>query len=167
MGRDHEVRSYHFSKKKKTCLKNKKICKNSHTWTMERHPWRFTVVVLALPGNCISSTAVPSFTAIVSWMWNTCPICSAGSLWVMFLAVCVCVCFHEGLLFPPPVVRLWKRGTNIGIRSALCAPTATLTSNRRATSSWRGSCTAKLTPGPARGPQRAMTQSPFIPKLKS
>ena len=166
MGRDHEVRSYHFSKKKKTCLKNKKSEK-----IVTREQQRDTCEdLLWLSWLSLATASVPQLCPVLQLLF---PECETPALSVVLAPfgscfwLCVCVCFHEGLLFPPPVVRLWKRGTSIGIRSALCAPTATLTSNRRATSSWRGSCTAKLMPGPARGPQRATTQSPFIPKLKS
>lgn len=39
----------------------------------------------------------------------------------------------------------WKRETNIVTLVVLCAPTATSTSNRRAISLWRGSCTVRFT----------------------
>lgn len=41
--------------------------------------------------------------------------------------------------------RWWKHETNIVTLVALCAPTVTSTSNRRAISLWRESCTVRLT----------------------
>lgn len=49
------------------------------------------------------------------------------------------------LSFVPSAGRWWKHGTNTVTPVASCAPTVTSTSNRRVTSSWRGSCTVRLT----------------------
>lgn len=90
---------------------------------------------------------------------STCLLCGVLSLGVTNSV------FHLNL-FLPTVVRLWRRGISTGILSASCAQTVTSTSNRRATSSWRGSCTVKLTQEPARGPRRDTTWLLCIPKLK-
>lgn len=67
----------------------------------------------------------------------------------------------------PAEVLLSRPGINTGTLSALCVLTVTSTSSRRATSSWRGSCTVRPTREPVRDPQKAMTLSLCTPKLKS
>ena len=69
----------------------------------------------------------------------------------------------------PPLVscssagRWWKHGTNIATPAASCAPTVTSTSNRRVTSSWRGSCTVRLTLALEWDHRRDTTSSPPFP----
>ena len=63
--------------------------------------------------------------------------------------------------------RWWRHGTNIVTLAALCAPTVTSTSNRRAISSWRGSCTVRLTLAPGWDHQRDTTSSQPSPLHRS
>lgn len=101
---------------------------------------------------------------IVSRVWSRYHLPTCGVLtFVSGFGLCI---FHL-ISFFSTAGPWWRRGISTGIRSALCALTATSTSSKRATSSWRGSCTAKLMHEPARGPRRATTQSLFIPELKS
>lgn len=100
--------------------------------------------------------------------WRLFPGCETDNTGLIcgVVSVFLALCFSLHLL-SSTAVRLWRRGISTGTRSASCALTVTSTSNRRATSSWRGSCTAKLMQGLARGPQRATTQLLFTPKLNS
>lgn len=60
-----------------------------------------------------------------------------------------------------------RPGISTGTPSASCVLTVTSTSSRRATSSWRGSCTARPMREPVRDPQKATTPSLCTPKPKS
>lgn len=126
-------------------------------------PWCVTTVVLVLPDHDLTRRAVLAFPREpIAHTWNRShppyPPCYLPR------AVFSVSVFHFPS-FSSTVVLSWRHGISTGIQSVSCAPTATSTSNRRATSSWRGSCTAKLMQGLARGPQRATTPLLSIPKL--
>lgn len=76
--------------------------------------------------------------------------------------------FHQCPLCLLPTEALSSRpGISTGTLSALCVLTVISTSNRRATSSWRGSCTVRPMREPVQDPQKATTPSLCTPKPKS
>lgn len=101
MGRDHEVRSYHFSKKKKTCLKNKKSEK-----IVTREQQRDTCEdLLWLSWLSLATASVPQLCPVLQLLF---PECETPALSVVlapfgscfWLCVCVCV-FSRGSPFSP------------------------------------------------------------------
>lgn len=94
---------------------------------------------------------------------NTCLLC-----WVLsFVSIFALWFFNLSSFSSPTAVQWWRHGISTGTLSASCVLTATSTSSKRATSSSKGSCTAKPMQEPVRSPQRATTRSLCIPKLKS
>lgn len=76
--------------------------------------------------------------------------------------------FHSCPLCLLPTEALSSRPEiSTGTPSASCVLTVTSTSSRRATSSWRGSCTVRPMREPVRDPQKATTPSLCTPKPKS
>lgn len=76
--------------------------------------------------------------------------------------------FHCVLsVFSPTEALSSRPEISTGTPSASCVLTVTSTSSRRATSSWRGSCTVRPMREPVRDPQKATTPSLCTPKPKS
>lgn len=70
-------------------------------------------------------------------------------------------------VFSPTEALSSRPEISTGTPSASCVLTVTSTSSRRATSSWRGSCTVRPMREPVRDPQKATTPSLCTPKPKS